>query len=169
MTWQRWITGRTLIVSGYVVTFAAATVFALWVLSNSVIGNLPTSYWVQEILFPVASLGTLIAWWFLTEISVSSTGQGDLFRKGFLALSTASLLACAAYVVPLINYFHLDWNHFDQLLYAVGSFTTACGFFMVASHYSSNAETNEDALLFDRSVSEEGDNISFEQVKRELG
>jgi|GEM_PF-1932715 len=169
MAWERWLTGRTLVVSGYVVTFAATTVFTLWTLTNFVVGNLSVSYWVQEVLFPVSSLAALIAWWFLTKISVSTSGQGHLFRKGFLALSAGSLLTCAAYIVPLVNYFHLNWAQFAGLLHAVGYFMIACGFFMIANHYSSNAETNEDALLFDSSIEEEGDNVPFDHVKSELG
>jgi len=76
---------------------------------------------------------------------------------------------CAANVVPLIQFFHFDWQPFAELLYAVGSFTTACGFFLITRRYSSNSSDNQDAVAFDDAIAEEGDNVPFEQVQHELG
>jgi hypothetical protein len=167
MAWKKWTAARTFIVSGYLVSFAAAVVSTLWFFSLDE-GNLPVSYWFQEILFPLASLSTLIAWWFLTKISVSSTGQDGLFRKAFLALSLESLLTSAAYVIPLTQFFRFYWTEIADVLYAIGAFTTACGFLWVASRYSTSAQTNDDALAFDLAIAEQGDNVPLEQVKRDL-
>ncbi|HEY5112245.1 MAG TPA: hypothetical protein VII67_07965 [Acidimicrobiales bacterium] len=169
MTWKQWFSARVLIVSGFFVTFVATIVTCVWFLSDIAYAHPPVTDWIQEIAIPLASLSTFIAWWFLTKISVSSTGRGDLFRKAFLALALESLLLCIANVMPLIQYFHFNWLPFGDLLYAVGTFTTACGFFLIARRYSSNSNDNQDATAFDRVMAEGGDNIPLEQVKHELG
>lgn len=169
MSWQQWFSSRVLIVSGFFVTFAATTVTSVWFLSDIAYARPPLADWIQALAIPLASLSTFVAWWFLTKISVSSTGQGDLFRKAFLALALESLLLCIANVMPLTQDFHFNWLPFGDLFYAVGTFTTACGFVLIARRYSSNANDNQDAAAFDHALGEEGDNIAFEQVQHELG
>jgi hypothetical protein len=169
MARKQWFAARVLVVSGFFVTFAGASVISAWILSRMTYGHIPMEFWIEEVAIPLGSLSTLIAWWFLTKITVPLASQGDLFRKAFLALSLESLLVCAANAAPLFQYFHLDWVAFGDLLYAIGSFTTACGFFLIARRYSSNPSDNQDAVAFDDALAEERENIPFEEVRHELG
>jgi hypothetical protein len=170
MVLRQWITARKLIVTGFSMTFVAAVIEVSWFISVSLpSGQLPVDTWIDEILFPLASLSTVIAWWFLTKISVASTGQDDIFHKAFLAFSLESVLIAVPTGLSLIRYFFASWTELADILYFLGSITAASGFFFIARKYSSKSLKNLDAIMFDRALDEEGDNISFEQLKRELG
>jgi hypothetical protein len=119
---------------------------------------------IQQFLFPLGTVATLVAWWYLSRIFAIGTDQRSLVRKAFTALTVESLLVSGTYLVIIIpetvsfSSARLAVISLFPWVIAFGALIEAIGFILMLVAYAGN----EELLSFDASMNEDGDDIDLD-------
>jgi hypothetical protein len=160
---------RYVIVAGYLLIAASTVDTFITVTSSSAFSQLSSSFWILEISFSLAALSALTAWWFLSQLSPTSRDQESLLRRGFIAMGVQLLLGTFGEAYNFLKFFNQNWTDHAGWLSMVGGITGAIGFFMTAREYVPLTNEADDIRAFDQAMAEEGPNIPFDEVVKELG
>ena len=124
---------RAVVVAGYVVMTLAAVISFANIASNGALGASVRSD-VQLFSIPFASVASVAAWWFLTQLAANNGVQRSLLRKGYFALGVQALLGSVTYLVIDFSFDITSWTDMVFWLYAVGGVVVGVGFiFMMMS------------------------------------
>ena len=137
---------RNLIVVGYSVIFAGTVTVDAWEISMGYFQQTWRDDVVRSSLV-FAYFAAIIAWWFLSRVVANTPPQISLIRKAYFALALQALLLSCSFVFFLIDFPALSWSSASTWTYALGTISTAIGFFLMAASYPSSSNASDDAVV----------------------
>ncbi len=161
---------RLLLVVGFALLAAFSVSVVITLLrQNDAFGGLPKSLLVQESLLAVASLVGLVAWWFLSSLEPATPHQQSVFVKGFGALALQYVVQVVVQTWILFQNFPHDLSAYQPWLSEAGELFIVAGFMLLTRVFYLQARPDLSNIAFDDSLSEDGPNLTFDEVKEQLG
>jgi hypothetical protein len=166
---RRW--ARRWIVAGFIVT--AAGILTNWIstLTLSTFGDFGLGNTIDDVVYPLIALSTLIAWWFLSSLFAHGTQHHRLAYRAFLWLAVEALLSSVLYFATFLEFQTIEVNNariaiatIAPSVEVIGSLAETVGFVLMMVSYAKNPRMNSSLVAFDGAIREVGDDVALEDL-----
>jgi hypothetical protein len=166
---RRW--ARRWIIAGFIITVAGILTNWISTLTVSTFGDFGVANTIDQVVYPLTALSTLIAWWFLSSLFAQGTEHRRLACRAFLWLAIESLLSSVIYFSTFLEFQSIELNNariaiatIAPWVEVVGSIVETVGFVLMMVSYAKNPQLNPSLVAFDGAIGEVGDDVALQDL-----